>query len=70
MSKPLKTIPKFANETEESAFWEQHDSTDYLDWMKAQQTRVPSHAEEWLTHPSTRTGAIKSHSQLCQTLCF
>ena len=42
MSKPLKTIPKFANETEERAFWEQHDSTDYLDWTKAQQIVLPN----------------------------
>ena len=42
MSKPLKTIPKFANETEERAFWEQHDSTDYLDWTKAQQIVIPN----------------------------
>ncbi|MDP1773336.1 MAG: CopG family antitoxin, partial [Methylobacter sp.] len=32
MSKQLKTIPKFANEAEEQAFWETHDSTDYMDW--------------------------------------
>ena len=41
MSKPLKTVPKFANETEERAFWEQHDSTDYLDWTKAQRIVLP-----------------------------
>lgn len=36
MSKPLKAIPKFSNETEEQAFWETHDSSEYLDWTKAQ----------------------------------
>ena len=30
MSKQLKPIPKFANEAEEQAFWEKHDSTDYV----------------------------------------
>jgi CopG antitoxin of type II toxin-antitoxin system len=36
MDKQLKQIPRFANEAEERAFWETHDSTDYLDWTKAQ----------------------------------
>jgi hypothetical protein len=35
MSKPLKIIPKFTSEPEDRAFWEQQDSTDYLDWSKA-----------------------------------
>ena len=33
--KPLKTIPEFASELEERAFWEQHDSTEYVDWAGA-----------------------------------
>jgi hypothetical protein len=36
MSKHLKTIPQFTTEIEEQQFWETHDSTDYLDWNKAQ----------------------------------
>ncbi len=27
---------------EDRAFWEQHDSTDYLDWTKAQQIVLPN----------------------------
>ena len=42
MSKQLKTVPKFANESEEQAFWEKHDSTDYLDWTKAQRVVLPN----------------------------
>jgi len=30
MSKPLKAVPKFANEAAEQAFWETHDSTEYV----------------------------------------
>jgi len=30
-----KPIPKFKNEQEERKFWEKHDSTDYVDWSKA-----------------------------------
>lgn len=42
MSKQLKAVPKFANEAEESAFWEKHDSADYLDWTKAQWVVPPN----------------------------
>ncbi len=29
-------IPNFANEEEEQAFWDTHDSTEYLDWGTAE----------------------------------
>jgi predicted DNA binding CopG/RHH family protein len=34
-SQKPKTIPAFRSEAEERAFWESHDSSDYLDWRKA-----------------------------------
>ena len=34
--KKLSKIPKFKNESEERKFWESHDSSDYLDWNKAE----------------------------------
>jgi predicted DNA binding CopG/RHH family protein len=40
--KKLKPIPKFKNETEERRFWESHDTTDYVDWSKAQRARFPN----------------------------
>lgn len=42
MPKALKPIPEFANEAEERAFWEEHDSADYLDWSKAEKVRLPN----------------------------
>jgi len=39
--KNLKPIPKFKSEAEERKFWETHDSTDYLDWSKAEPVRFP-----------------------------
>jgi predicted DNA binding CopG/RHH family protein len=42
MSKKLKSIPHFRNEAEERKFWETHDSTDYVDWSKAQRVRLPN----------------------------
>jgi predicted DNA binding CopG/RHH family protein len=42
MSKTLKKVPAFTNEVEERQFWETHDSTDYVDWSKAQHVRLPN----------------------------
>ena len=42
MKKALKPIPKFKTEAEERDFWETHDSTDYVDWSKAQRARLPN----------------------------
>jgi predicted DNA binding CopG/RHH family protein len=42
MTRKLKPIPTFASEAEEREFWETHDSTDYLDWSKAQRARFPN----------------------------
>jgi predicted DNA binding CopG/RHH family protein len=42
MRKRLKPVPRFANESEERRFWETHDSTDYVDWSKAQRARFPN----------------------------
>jgi len=42
MHKPLKAIPQFTNEQEEQTFWENHDSTDYLDWSQAQSVVLPN----------------------------
>ena len=41
MNKTLKPIPVFADEAEERRFWETHDSTEYLDWSKAERVRFP-----------------------------
>ncbi|HSB58919.1 MAG TPA: BrnA antitoxin family protein [Methyloceanibacter sp.] len=42
MKKKLKPIPRFRSEAEEREFWETHDSTDYVDWSKAQRVRFPN----------------------------
>src|SRR5882724_8742282 len=38
--------PRFKTEAEERKFWETHDSTDYIDWSKAERVRFPNLA--WL----------------------
>ena len=52
MSK-LKEIPKFKNEEEEREFWATHDSTDYLDWEKAEFQSFPK------LKPSTKTVSLR-----------
>ena len=42
MKTKLKAIPRFKNEVEERRFWETHDSTEYVDWSKAQRVRFPN----------------------------
>lgn len=55
MSKPLKRIPEFANEAEERAFWEAkgNDSTEYVDWTKAEVVNLPR------LRPSTETISLR-----------
>ena len=52
MSK-LKQIPQFKNEAEEQAFWQQHDSSDYVDWGQAVSVSLPK------LKPSTRTISLR-----------
>ena len=40
--KNLKKIPEFMSEEEEKAFWETHDSSEYMDWSKAEPARFPN----------------------------
>jgi hypothetical protein len=42
MSRRPEPVPSFASEAEERAFWETHDSTDYVDWANAQRVRLPN----------------------------
>ena len=41
MSRKRKPTPPFKSEAEEQAFWESHDSTDYVDWSQAERVRFP-----------------------------
>ena len=40
--KKRKALPKFSSEAAERRFWRTHDSTEYLDWSKAQRARFPN----------------------------
>ena len=48
-----KKIPEFKSEAEERHFWENTDSSDYLDWSKAQSVSLPN------LKPSTKTISLR-----------
>ena len=52
MSK-AKKIPEFKTEAEERAFWEKHDSSEYVDWKQAQSISMPN------LKPSTKTISLR-----------
>jgi predicted DNA binding CopG/RHH family protein len=64
MRKRLKTIPKFANEAQERAFWESpnNDSTQYVDWSKAKIVSFPN------LRPSTKTVSLHLPEELLNTI--
>jgi predicted DNA binding CopG/RHH family protein len=52
MSK-LKKVPKFKTEKAEREFWEANDSSEYLDWSKAEPVSLPN------LKPSTKTISLR-----------
>jgi len=40
--KTLKKIPAFKNDDAEREFWSKHDSTEYVEWAKAQPVTLPN----------------------------
>ena len=52
MSK-AKKVPKFKTEAEERLFWENHDSSDYVDWKQAESVSMPN------LKPSTKTISLR-----------
>lgn len=53
MSERKKTPPESKTEAEERAFWEQQDSSDYVDWSQAKASRFPN------LKPSTKTITLR-----------
>jgi predicted DNA binding CopG/RHH family protein len=62
MKKRLKPIPEFADEVEERAFWETHDTTEYLDWSLAQNVVLPN------LKPSTQTISLRLPQHLLDAI--
>jgi predicted DNA binding CopG/RHH family protein len=51
--KTLKKIPTFKDEDAEREFWATADSTEYIDWSKAQRITLPN------LRPSLRTISLR-----------
>jgi predicted DNA binding CopG/RHH family protein len=62
MSKSKKTPPEFKSEAEERAFWESHDSADYVDWSQARPARFPN------LKPSTKTISLRLPAALLERI--
>ena len=41
MKKQKKTVPEFTSEQDEREFWATHDSSEYIDWEKAETAIFP-----------------------------
>lgn len=48
-----KRVPELEDEARERAFWEVHDSADYVDWSAAERVRLPN------LKPSTRSISLR-----------
>ena len=62
MNKPIKAIPQFANEAEERAYWETHDSTEHLDWSKARKISLLN------LKPTTKTISLRLPQHLLDAI--
>lgn len=49
----MRKVPKFKSEAEERRFWQEHDSSQYMDWSDAHHITLPS------LKPSTRTISLR-----------
>jgi predicted DNA binding CopG/RHH family protein len=63
MSSNRDSLPQFSNEDEEREFWATHDSTEYVDWNRAE--RNPTFPR---LKPSTRTVSIRLPESLIAAL--
>ena len=61
MSK-LKQIPSFNSEVEERVFWENNDSSEYVDWKQAKPTSLRN------LKPSTKTISLRLPESLLDSI--
>jgi len=57
-----KNIPTFKSEDDERAFWARNDSTDYVDWSKAERIVFPK------LKPSVKTISLRLPLALLEEL--
>ena len=57
-----QAIPKFKTEAQVRAYWEAHDSTDHVDWSKAQKVKLPN------LRPTTKTISLRLPQHLLDSI--
>ena len=62
MSEQKLKKPRFASEAEERAFWERHDSSDYVNWSRAQRVVLPN------LKPTTKTISLRLPQHLLDSI--
>ncbi|RFC35328.1 MAG: CopG antitoxin of type II toxin-antitoxin system [Candidatus Nitrotoga sp. SPKER] len=62
MRKQLKPLLKFANEAEERSFGKSYDSSEYMDWRKAQRIVLPK------LRPTTKTISLRLPQHLLDSI--
>ena len=62
MSKNPEATPKFKTEAEERLFWEANESSDNVDWSKAQRVRLPN------LKPSTTSISLRLPVSLLESI--
>ena len=51
--KKVREVPTFRSDADAGAFWQSHDTTEYLDWSAAQRVQFPK------LRPSTTTISLR-----------
>ena len=62
MKKKRRPIPAFKSEAQEQAFWENHDSSDYVDWSQAERVRFTN------LKPSTQAISLRLPADLLEQI--
>jgi len=57
-----KKTPQFRNEDEERDFWQNHDSTEYVDWKKAERLTLAN------LKPSVKTISLRLPQSMLEEL--
>lgn len=62
MRRRAEPVPAFASEAEERRFWESHDSSDHVDWSRAERVRLPN------LRPSTASISLRMPVSLLERI--
>ncbi|MBL4775603.1 MAG: BrnA antitoxin family protein [Mariprofundus sp.] len=62
MNKAYKKTPEFKDEAAERAFWESHDSSEYIDWGKAKKVTLAR------LKPSTKPISIRMPESMLERI--